>query len=295
MPKKSSIEDFIKKTSLVHGDKYNYSKSVYVNSATKLIIICPIHGEFEQEANSHLNGSGCSECAQVKKLTTESFIKKALIIHGNRYNYSETSYVKSNLSVTIECLVHGIFLQKPNSHLNGNGCGKCGENSKKISQQVFIDNCIKVHGTKYSYHKSTYVNYRTPVIIVCPIHNEFIQTPNRHISGLRGCPDCSDGGGFRSNKSGTCYYIKIETVDQILYKIGITNQSVKHRFGNPKDIKITSLQELYFDDGFDCLALERKILKEYREFQYKGLPILQNGNTEIFIKDVLNLDKTLLI
>lgn len=89
--------------------------------------------------------------------------------------------------------------------------------------------------------------------------------------------------------------IKIETVDQILYKIGITNQSVKHRFGNPKDIKITTLQELYFDDGFDCLALERKILKEYREFQYKGLPILQNGNTEIFIKDVLNLDKTLLI
>jgi hypothetical protein len=63
---KSAIDKtdaFIKKSKLSHRDKYNYSKVNYTNNLTKITIICPIHGEFIQTPNNHLNQSqGCSKC-----------------------------------------------------------------------------------------------------------------------------------------------------------------------------------------------------------------------------------------
>jgi len=56
-----------------------------------------------------------------------------------------------------------------------------------------------------------------------------------------------------------------------------------------KGIKTSIIQELYFESGSDAVDMETKILKEFREFQYKGDPIMKNGNTELFIKDVLEL------
>lgn len=44
--KKLTANEFIKQARNVHGDKYDYSKVEYVNSKTKICIICPIHGEF---------------------------------------------------------------------------------------------------------------------------------------------------------------------------------------------------------------------------------------------------------
>jgi hypothetical protein len=60
--KQLTKEEFIQKAREVHGDKYDYSKVEYVNKNTKVKIICPIHGEFEQEPNSHLEGKGCPNC-----------------------------------------------------------------------------------------------------------------------------------------------------------------------------------------------------------------------------------------
>ena len=60
--KQLTTEEFIRRAKEVHGDKYDYSKVEYINSHTKVKIICPIHGEFEQEPNSHLEGKGCPNC-----------------------------------------------------------------------------------------------------------------------------------------------------------------------------------------------------------------------------------------
>ena len=62
MSKKLSLEEFIEKAKEIHGDKYDYSKVEYINTKTKVCIICPEHGEFWQTPGSHLNGSGCPEC-----------------------------------------------------------------------------------------------------------------------------------------------------------------------------------------------------------------------------------------
>jgi hypothetical protein len=62
MKKLTNIE-FIKKSNIIHNDKYSYDNVKYVSSSKKVKIICKEHGEFEQVANSHLRGIGCSKCS----------------------------------------------------------------------------------------------------------------------------------------------------------------------------------------------------------------------------------------
>ena len=80
--RKLTTEEFIEKAKLKHGDKYDYSKVKYTNNKIKVKIICPIHGEFEQTPNCHLDNQGCPICGDAsfivkKTLTTEEFIEKA--------------------------------------------------------------------------------------------------------------------------------------------------------------------------------------------------------------------------
>lgn len=128
--------EFVRQAKNVHGsEKYNYSKVNYINSYTKVIISCLTHGCFSVTPNSHLSGRGCPSCAGNKKLNTENFIEKAKATHDSKYDYSKVEYVNTVSKVIIVCHEHGDFEQKPNSHLNGNGCPSCsssGFNRNKI-------------------------------------------------------------------------------------------------------------------------------------------------------------------
>ena len=201
-----SKEDFIKKSREVHGDKYDYTKIKYVNSATKVCIICPEHGEFCQQPNNHLSGKGCPKCSGVYIPTTEEWITSARKVHGDRYDYSKVRYVNNITKVCIICPEHGEFLQKPNNHTQGQGCPKCGveknNENKTLTKEEFIKKANEKHGDKYNYSKVDYVNNSTKVMIICPKHGEFWQTPNSHTQGV-GCPKCaneSNGERCRSSK-----------------------------------------------------------------------------------------------
>ena len=63
---KNSTQDFIKKATQIHNNKYNYSEFDYIDSYTKSKIICPIHGVFKQTSNTHLDGSGCPSCGKIQ-------------------------------------------------------------------------------------------------------------------------------------------------------------------------------------------------------------------------------------
>jgi hypothetical protein len=124
--KKLSTEEFIAKARLVHGDKYDYSKSEYINNRTKVTIICPIHQEFEQIGGEHLKGKGCKHCADNQQMTTEQFIAKAVGIHGDKYDYSFVDYKSAHVDIQIRCKEHNlIFNQSPSNHLAGKGCPSC--------------------------------------------------------------------------------------------------------------------------------------------------------------------------
>ena len=191
---KLTTEEFIKKARKVHGDKYDYSKVVYVNNHTKVCIICPEHGEFWQEPSSHLMGRGCPKCAGKERLTTEEFVRKASAIHGGKYDYSKIEYVNYQTKVCIICPIHGEFWQTPINHLKGKGCPDCYGN-RKSSKEKFIEEAREIHGDKYDYSKVEYKNTDIPVCIICPIHGEFWQTPYHHIKRKQGCPKC--GGKVR--------------------------------------------------------------------------------------------------
>ena len=106
--------EFITKANEVHDNFYDYSKVEYINSSTKVIISCKIHGDFEQIPNSHLSGNGCTVCGRIKASKTKTFendefITKANEAHDNFYDYSKVEYINSQTKVIISCKIHGDF------------------------------------------------------------------------------------------------------------------------------------------------------------------------------------------
>lgn len=198
MAKKLTLKDFIKKSREIHGDKYDYSSSTYINSSTKTYINCPIHGIFKQLPSSHLMGNGCPKCANEEKgrkktNTKDNFIMKAKEIHKDKYNYSKVEYVNNHTKTCIVCPKHGEFLQTPNNHLNGQGCPHCSllrkSDKVKLNTSDFISKAKLIHRDKYDYSKVNYIGSKDKICIICPKHGEFWQTPNSHLQG-QGCPKC---------------------------------------------------------------------------------------------------------
>ena len=184
---KLTTEQFIEKARKIHGDKYDYSKVEYIDSRTKVCIICPTHGEFWQRPNDHLNGKGCRKCVNNKPLTQTIFIDRAKKVHGGKYDYSKVNYINANTKVCIICPIHGEFWQKPYDHLIKKGCPKCA--SKNVTLDEFVRRARLIHGDKYDYSKTNFINMGTKVSIICPIHGEFLQTPTTHLQGY-GCRKC---------------------------------------------------------------------------------------------------------
>lgn len=249
---RSNVYDFIEKAHAVHGDKYDYSKVEYVNSSTKVCIICPEHGEFWQTPSMHLYGNGCPICARSNrglKYTTETFIEKCKEVWGYKYSYDNTVYHGITKKITITCPIHGDFEIKANDFLNGHGCQECG-GVKRLNTQTFIEKARKVHGDKYNYSKVNYINNKTKVCIICPEHGEFWQTPSRHLCGDR-CPMC-----FKSEKKTTEQFIEeAKEVHGNKYDYSKVNYQ-----GNKKKVEVICpkhgsffMTPLYHLQGHGCL------------------------------------------
>jgi ssDNA-binding Zn-finger/Zn-ribbon topoisomerase 1 len=195
LSKKVKTQEFIRRGREIHGDRYDYSKSVYVAAIADITIICPIHGEFRQRPTNHYIGHGCQECGGNKPLTLERFIARAQALHGNRYDYSQVELKGVENKVRIVCPEHGMFVQGAMTHLKGFSCPRCGRVSvaEKLghSQERFIRDARSAHGDKYDYSEAEYVNALSKVRIICPIHGPFLQTPASHSRGT-GCSKCSD-------------------------------------------------------------------------------------------------------
>lgn len=191
--KKMTTDEFIKRARKIHGDIYSYSKVEYINSETKVCIICPTHGEFWMTPTSHLKGCKCQKCNKNYKLDKESFIEKAKAIHGDKYDYSKVEYRGTHEKVCIVCPTHGEFWQAPSDHLQGKGCQKCAfkKRVKKSTTEQFIERAREVHGDKYDYSKVNYTKAKCKVEIICKEHGLFSQVANYHLSG-NGCPKCGN-------------------------------------------------------------------------------------------------------
>lgn len=126
MASRKTQQEFIDEAIKVHGNKYDYSKVQYKNNRTKVIIVCPMHGDFQISPAGHTcMRYGCIICGGTKRRTTEEFIEKSNKLHNRKYNYSKTVYVNTGAPVIIICPTHGEFQQTPFAHTHSYGCKIC--------------------------------------------------------------------------------------------------------------------------------------------------------------------------
>ncbi len=241
--RKLTLQNFIHVSNLKHDNKYDYSNVELIDSKTKITIICPIHGKFEQIPDSHLRGSGCNKCSyeqrgEKSRKKIESFIEKAKLVHSKKYDYSNVIYTNTHTPVKIMCSIHGEFEQHPSHHLKGSGCPKCGNNVK--TKDFFLSKSIEMHGDYYDYSKVDFTNTKTKVTIICPIHGEFQQTPSHHYNGA-GCPICRESKGERE--------IRFYLIDkQIKYL-------PQHRFKDCRDKKPLPF-DFYLPEHNTCIEFD---------------------------------------
>ena len=188
-----TTEEWIEIAKKVHGNKYDYSKVNYMKNKVKILIVCKIHGEFEQIPNSHLSGHGCPKCCGVYSHTTEEWIEIAKKVHENEYDYSKVRYVNNKTKITIICKIHGPFEQTPKSHIvQQAGCNKCSK-CYSYTTKEWIEQARKIRGDTYDYSKVEYKGNKIDVCIICKDHGEFYQSPNNHLTNNSGCQGCSIG------------------------------------------------------------------------------------------------------
>lgn len=139
-PQQTKNQWYIRKFQEVHGDLYDYTLVDYINSHTKVEIICEEHGVFSQTPNNHLRGKGCPTCQnQQRAKTSGQCIRDFQKVHGAIYDYSKVEYTNSYTKVQVICSQHGIFYQTPHDHLKGKGCPKCQCNNQDI---LYVLKCM---------------------------------------------------------------------------------------------------------------------------------------------------------
>ncbi len=190
--RKFTTKKFIEKSKKIHGNKFNYSKSNYINESTPVTIICKIHGKFNQSPYCHWSGCGCPVCKNISirnknRSNINKFIKKANKIHSYKYDYSKSVYINSHTNIKIICPKHGIFYQSPTNHFSGKGCKIC---SNRLSNtEEFIKKSNEIHKNLYDYKLTKYITCNKKVKIICKKHRIFFSSPSNHLKG-RGCPKC---------------------------------------------------------------------------------------------------------
>lgn len=196
--KQHTQETFVFAAQQKFGTQYTYEKTIFTSMTEKIIFTCSTHGDCTTKASLFLYSKvGCKQCKLDKStpnITTDTFVKEAIKIHGEKYLYTNANYVCSATPVKILCKFHGEFSQRPYVHLKGGGCSKCATtrraNKKIMTFDQFIGKAQKIHKNKYEYCKNSYSKVNNKLTIVCPFHEEFEQQGASHLRG-NGCPKCT--------------------------------------------------------------------------------------------------------
>jgi len=308
--KNEHIEDFKK----VHSNKYDYSKVHFVNTNTKVEIICPEHGSFFQKPNRHKMGAGCPKCGELskvkkRKLSLNEVIKDFKKVHSNKYNYSNVNYINTETPVNIVCKQCGnSFWQKPSVHKKGSGCPKCANLLNGLNKKQNIKTVLKrlkKNNPKYNYSlitKKDYENSNSKLPIICPEHGIFYKNFNMLMYGS-GCPTC---GGTKKltqeevikrlnniyNNTGIKYSLE---------KVNYVNNSTKIELICPEHGSFWITPNNCFMYGYDCPKCSRTKEssgeKRIREFlESNNITFLQEANLfEKYRFDFYLPDKNILI
>ena len=281
MSKKLTTEKWVEKAQLVHGDKYDYTDTIYINSSTKLSIICEEHGEFEQYPANHLNTNGCPKCGRITAVSKYVLYTKEEILETAKAYMDRGEFQRKAPNFYMASVNRG-FYEEACAHMN------TSYNKVKTTKQFKIE-LYNLVENEYDILED-YVNRHTKIKFkhnLCG--NIYTATPGDFLQGHR-CPNCVTSG-FNQSKPAVLYYLEVQVDNVIAYKIGITNLSVEKRYSLAELSCIKTLFEISYEIGQDAYNKEQEILKEFSEFKYNGPKLLNRGNTELFIKDITKHEK----
>lgn len=237
-----TTEEFINEAKNIHGNKYDYSKTIYSGALKKLCIICPEHGEFWQIANSHLSGCGCKKCKGIG-MTTDEWVKKAIKVHGNKYDYTKTKYNGYKEKVCIVCPEHGEFWQSPTNHIRGYGCPNC----RNYKLELEIKKTLEDNGINFEQHKRFSWMQNKSVDFYLPEHNAIIECQGiQHFEPT----DFANKG----NEWATKKYKKTKEIDELKLKLSKEN-----------GIKIFYYSNLNIDFPYEVYIDKNKLIKDVTE------------------------------
>lgn len=271
-----SFNEFVLNANNIHNNKYTYIFNNKFSLRNKVKIICSKHGTFEQVAFKHLQGNSCPICNGGIKFTNDIFIQKAKEVHGDKYDYSKVDYVNSKINVKIICLEHGEFLQRPSSHLNGNGCPKCfasfySSNYIKYDLKTLIFTFNQIHYNKYDYSKIVACKVKSKVCIICKKHGEFWQTILDHLRGS-GCPKCNCS-------KGELRITKLLEDHNVNY---VTQKKFEKLFGASNKIKLRF--DFYLPDYNLCIEFDG--IQHFKPIRFNGISV--DKSKEVYLKTIMN-------
>lgn len=206
--KMSLIDNISIKSEKKWPGKFTYSFKEYKGYVgTIAVITCKYHGRFENTLHNHFKSiHGCNQCANESsakklKLSNEEFIRKAVAVHGNKYDYSLVVYKNDRTRVKIKCKKHKeIFLQSPHKHLSGQSCPKCAMEKQSAdrmySKEEYILSCKKAHpANAYDYSNANYIGSKKHIDLKCnKCSGTFSVLAVNHRKG-QGCPKCASSKG----------------------------------------------------------------------------------------------------
>ncbi len=236
MAKKLTTTEFIDRAKHVHGDKYDYSETVYTKSRNKVKIKCKTHNLwFDQIANDHLSGKGCSKCSGNYRKNTDDFIHISSIKHNNMYDYTKTKYSGAHSEVIITCSIHGDFKQSANNHLRGQGCPVC-RTSKGESEIANILNSLGISYIREYKFKDCCSKRPLPFDFYLPDHNTCIEYDGEQHFSSR---------SFRNNRDENRGFKQVQLHD-----------SIKTEFCNDMNIRLIRIPYTEFNDIRQILKKE---------------------------------------
>lgn len=284
--------------------KYDFSHAVYNGALVPMTgIICPEHGVFKQyPAQLRKNGAGCPSCGEVRRrasqrLSQAEAIAKAREKHGDTYDYSGTVYTKGADKITFGCPEHGLVSMTANLHIHaGRGCPRCGDarrgyvtsseargkgsRSKGLKHAAaFVDKARAVHGNAYDYSEVEYLLQKLPVVIICPKHGRFEQTPEKHLKRAQGCPEC---GQIRSRGEASIVKFMEPLADLLLRNRTVIKPKELDIYAPERKLAVEYCGEYWH--GASSVEEEQKLknrhLEKLRACEAQGIRLLTVYETE---------------
>lgn len=197
-------EEWFRHCIQLHNNFYNYEYVDYKGSKEKVIIVCPVHGQFLQTPMLHKRGCGCPKCARNygPTLSTEQIVSRLKREYKDRYDLSLVEWKGSEQPIIIICKKHGQFSRFYPDYKPEHLCRECQLEAQhdEVSKD-FERKANKIHKGKYKYKLETYKSVVHLVTIICLVHGEFEQTAGNHLYKECGCPKCADHRPKKYNKN----------------------------------------------------------------------------------------------